>query len=74
MSARHNVYLPIYQLAVIQPVPALGYRILCKLCNHSWRWLDQDLALDGFADHLKECHRAHGGRRKAAKAAKSTAT
>lgn len=70
---RSKVYLEIYQLADIYP-DDLGYRIRCKLCGDSRRWLDQETALGSFADHLKAQHGAHGGKRLRPKDGKSTVT
>lgn len=73
MPARHKVYLPIHQLAEIIP-DDLGYRLRCRMCGGTWRWIDEQSGLDGFADHLKDRHRAHGGKRKPVTVAKSTTT
>jgi hypothetical protein len=61
MAKRVRVTLDIYQVVEIYP-DALGYRIRCKLCGTSARWLHKDKALDEMADHLAAKHSAKGGK------------
>lgn len=66
MTRRRVVQIRIEQLVDIhqRPEPAFFVDFRCRLCRKPGHALDTTTALDEFARHLTEVHRATGGYRR----------
>lgn len=63
MTGRRRVSIRIEYLVVIKPRPEPAFFVdwRCRLCPHKGYAVDSAAALDEFADHLRDTHRASGG-------------
>jgi hypothetical protein len=62
VAARTAVNIPIDKLVALEPSKfGMQWRCLIVTCGQRGQFLDADKALDAFATHLHERHRARGG-------------